>query len=613
MNNKRQISIKHSFHVIQGVVGLLLVFLVIQGTVLWRVCNQGVGATTSLVNEGLPSLRLLASLQENLAIYRLHSYELMFAQDKDRPAKVAETDAILQKNVQTLQDLGKLYPTGEGHEYIASLQASFDDYVKTMTAIRAQIDKDFAGAMKMVDQDVPVKVKQLNDAAVAVNTYCNQVADERTGLTVDGFGRVRKSVMGLGSASVGFALLAFVLVALNSTRVRRALSELADNLGQVSQSLIGSAGIVSSSSQSLAEGSSAQAASLEETSASLEEMSSMTKRNADNAQKANDLAKQARSAADKGVGDMETMNAAMAAIKSSSDDIAKIIKTIDEIAFQTNILALNAAVEAARAGEAGMGFAVVAEEVRSLAQRSAQAAKETATKIEGAISKTAQGVEISNKVALTLNEIVIKARQVDELAAEVAGASHEQTQGITQINSAVGQMDKVTQSNAANAEESAAAAQELNGQAAAMKESVVALLQLVGGGATGVTSAPRPPPRRIPNLQNVVPLRPTRTVRPGRSPPKAPPTAMGMVKFPWTVILRTFKVRRTARAANRSERGPALRDRFTVRKSAGQSNRQHPLIRRSGPGGSQDAPLPGRVKKKVAPLPGSLSTHTSPP
>ena len=494
MNNKRQISIKHSFHVIQGVVGLLLVFLVIQGTVLWRVCNQGVGATTSLVNEGLPSLRLLASLQENLAIYRLHSYELMFAQDKDRPAKIAETDAILQKNVQTLQDLGKLYPTGEGHEYIASLQASFDDYVKTMTAIRAQIDKDFAGAMKMVDQDVPVKVKQLNDAAVAVNTYCNQVADERTGLTVDGFGRVRKSVMGLGSASVGFALLAFVLVALNSTRVRRALSELADNLGQVSQSLIGSAGIVSSSSQSLAEGSSAQAASLEETSASLEEMSSMTKRNADNAQKANDLAKQARSAADKGVGDMETMNAAMAAIKSSSDDIAKIIKTIDEIAFQTNILALNAAVEAARAGEAGMGFAVVAEEVRSLAQRSAQAAKETATKIEGAISKTAQGVEISNKVALTLNEIVIKARQVDELAAEVAGASHEQTQGITQINSAVGQMDKVTQSNAANAEESAAAAQELNGQAAAMKESVVALLQLVGGGATGVTSAPAPTP-----------------------------------------------------------------------------------------------------------------------
>jgi methyl-accepting chemotaxis protein len=141
---------------------------------------------------------------------------------------------------------------------------------------------------------------------------------------------------------------------------------------------------------------------------------------------------------------------------------------------------LNAAVEAARAGEAGMGFAVVADEVRNLAQRSAQAAKETAAKIEGSITKTAQGVDISSKVALTLNEIATKARQVDELAAEVASASREQTQGITQVNTAVSQMDKVTQSNAASAEESAAAAEELNAQSETMKQSVGELLQLVG-------------------------------------------------------------------------------------------------------------------------------------
>jgi methyl-accepting chemotaxis protein len=287
-------------------------------------------------------------------------------------------------------------------------------------------------------------------------------------------------IMALGGGLVLLAVLGGFYY-LNQRSIVRPLATAIHQLEEVSGQTTASANEISSGSHSLAEGASEQAASLEETSASLEEMSSITKRNAENAGKATELAKQARTAADKGVGDMQAMSAAMDAIKVSSDDIAKIIKTIDEIAFQTNILALNAAVEAARAGEAGMGFAVVADEVRNLAQRSAQAAKETAAKIEGAISKTGQGVELSHKVAETLNEIVTKARQVDELAAEVANASHEQTQGIAQINTAVGQMDKVTQSNAASAEESAAAAQELNAQAETMKQSVANLLQLVGG------------------------------------------------------------------------------------------------------------------------------------
>ncbi|MGA2248635.1 MAG: methyl-accepting chemotaxis protein [Verrucomicrobiota bacterium] len=277
--------------------------------------------------------------------------------------------------------------------------------------------------------------------------------------------------------AVGGILLAFFIV----RSITRPIQVLALALGDGSNQVASAAAQVSAASQTLAEGSSEQASSLEETGASLEEMASMTKRNAENTRQANDLAKQARDAAEKGVGGMQIMSSAMEAIKVSSDDIAKIIKTIDEIAFQTNILALNAAVEAARAGEAGMGFAVVADEVRNLAQRCAQAAKETADKIEGAITKTGQGVDISSKVSQALNDIVTKVRQVDELVTEVANASREQTEGITQINVAVGQMDQVTQSNAASAEESAAAAEELNSQAVIVKQSVAELLQLVSG------------------------------------------------------------------------------------------------------------------------------------
>jgi methyl-accepting chemotaxis protein len=276
-------------------------------------------------------------------------------------------------------------------------------------------------------------------------------------------------------------VLAVILSFTTTRSIARLLRRVTERLAQGTEQVTVVSGQLTHTSQVLADGSSQQAASIEETGASLQELSSMTKSNAANSRNANELVRQTRVAAEKGVEHMQAMTAAMDAIKSSSDDIAKIIKTIDEIAFQTNILALNAAVEAARAGEAGLGFAVVAEEVRNLAQRSAQAAKETAAQIQGAIGKTAQGVELSGKVAQALQDIVSKARQVDELAAEVANASHEQTQGITQINTAVSQMDKVTQSNAASAEESAAAAQELNLQAAAMKEAVEDLLRLVEG------------------------------------------------------------------------------------------------------------------------------------
>jgi methyl-accepting chemotaxis protein len=210
-------------------------------------------------------------------------------------------------------------------------------------------------------------------------------------------------------------------------------------------------------------------------------MAGMTRRNAENAQSAKQLANQTRQAADLGGGDMKEMQAAMNAIQESSGEVSKIIKTIDEIAFQTNLLALNAAVEAARAGEAGLGFAVVANEVRSLAQRSVEAARETAKRISDSTSRSEQGVRISEKVARNFEEITEKARRVDTLIADIAQASQEQSQGIEQVTRAVTEMDTVTQANAATAQQTSAAAAELDAQTVGLRNVISELEAMVHG------------------------------------------------------------------------------------------------------------------------------------
>ncbi|MCX7842753.1 MAG: methyl-accepting chemotaxis protein [Clostridia bacterium] len=251
------------------------------------------------------------------------------------------------------------------------------------------------------------------------------------------------------------------------------INEVMSNINSAAEQVASGSKQVSESSMALSQGATEQASSIEELTASLEEISSQTKQNADNANQANSLAEAAKDNAVKGNLQMKEMLKAMDEINDASSSISKIIKVIDEIAFQTNILALNAAVEAARAGQHGKGFAVVAEEVRNLAARSASAAKETTAMIEGSIKKVEGGTKIANETASALNMIVEGVTKVTSIVADIATASNEQAMGIAQINQGIMQVSQVVQTNSATSEESAAASEELASQAELLKEQVM--------------------------------------------------------------------------------------------------------------------------------------------
>lgn len=288
----------------------------------------------------------------------------------------------------------------------------------------------------------------------------------------------------LRNIGIAFAVVLAVAIAiavLFSVSLSRRLLQIIESLSKDSDQVAHASQQVAQSSQAMAEGVTEQASSLEETSASLEEMASMTKQNAATIQQTNGMAHDAQTAAQQGREAMQRMSEAIDAIKSSSDETARIVKTIDEIAFQTNLLALNAAVEAARAGEAGAGFAVVAEEVRNLAQRSAEAARDTAALIDGSRHNADNGVQVSLEVGDTLAQVAERIVKMSQLLDEIAAASNEQSQGIDQINAAMAQMDQVTQSNAANSEEAAAASEQLSAQAEELNNMVDQLVAIVGG------------------------------------------------------------------------------------------------------------------------------------
>lgn len=457
-----------------------------------RVRIAAIQAQSERITEDcLPGIYLIGKIEATVARLDGHLGEHVNAADQaEKESADKELKRLAEDLDQLVVDYEKTIVESRDRELFEQLKGRLPEVRGSMSEM---LTLSNAGktqeANRLMLQKFDPATDQLNEAVRAVVEFNQKNGAEASRAINDSVSSASAGIwIGLLAAFAMGAGVSWVII----RGVSKVLGAVTATLEEGSSQVAAAASQISAASQSLAEGASEQAASLEETSSSLEEMASLTRANAEHTGKVSDLSRQAREAVETGANDMRAMADAMEHIKTSSGDISKIIKTIDEIAFQTNILALNAAVEAARAGEAGMGFAVVADEVRNLAQRSAQAAKETAGKIEAAVTKTHQGVEISHKVGLGLNEILEKVRQVDSLVAQVSSASKEQTQGIEQVNTAVSEMDKVTQSNAAHAEETASAARELESQTGTLKNAVADLLSLAGGstrsGANLVTS-----------------------------------------------------------------------------------------------------------------------------
>jgi methyl-accepting chemotaxis protein len=401
-------------------------------------------------------------------------YEATIVQDEDRKL----FDAAVKARSENSAARKKFIEFAKTH----TPEESFLEYEKTMQAPQAAYLK-----------------------AIEASTNFNKKlsVDYSTDITADVAAARLWTMGGVLIAIILGSGIAFLIV--RSTN--KVLGDAVETLTEGSAQLVSAAGQVATSAQSLSQGATEQAASLEETSASMEEMASMTRQNAENSQSAaslmNDVDAKVQGS-NQALGDMV---ASMASIQASSQQVAKIIKTIDEIAFQTNILALNAAVEAARAGEAGMGFAVVADEVRNLAQRSAQAARDTATLIEESIAKAEAGNVKVGQVSTAIAAITDSVSQVKNLVDGVSVASRQQSQGIDQVSQAIAQMEKVTQTTAATAEESAAASEELNAQAEGVTH-VVSQLELLVRSAGTVAVPPAAAARSTKSLARVLRMGP---------------------------------------------------------------------------------------------------------
>jgi methyl-accepting chemotaxis protein len=496
--------------IIGGFVALLLITLFVGGLSLRELIAMNSSVRTMATNTVPSIVTLNRIVQSNVAARRTIRQLVIDAASDTKAMETTKAAAATLASIKHEGDrLCAEYPALMSDKQERSLfEAAVSSRSELLAAAEDVLARVAAGKLDEATSILRDRLDAVDrDCTERFNTTIDHNVDGAAAQAVAARANVRKSFLAIMSAA-GLSLLVAGLLATGIVRSTiRSLRSLSDALGQSATQTATAAAALATVSGDLATGSSEQGAAVAETSASLEEMSAMIKSTADNAAQAKDLAAEARDAAEAGARTMTEMNAAMTAIEASSAEVAKIVKDIDEIAFQTNILALNAAVEAARAGEAGAGFAVVADEVRSLAQRSAAAARETAEKIEAAIASSRHGAASCDRVGTSLGEIAGKVTAADRLVAEIATAAREQSQGIKQIGVAMSQLDRVTQENAARAGQGASSASQLSSQAGVMQENVARLRSLVTARGATVAATPR-------TARSTHPARPAPVTRP---------------------------------------------------------------------------------------------------
>ncbi|MGD0299855.1 MAG: methyl-accepting chemotaxis protein [Bryobacteraceae bacterium] len=451
------------------------------GVSAWIAVSELKNELDVAANQTAKKVTLVSDMKSSVLTMRLGERGILLFSSIHGQEKVESNKKLFATSVgKVAAKIGELRPllaTDAGRELTDRVEAGVAEYV------RLQADVPRLCAEGKVQEAIQWDMDHLVKAGTDVTNTIDALLLRQQKLNEDAVARAgeiaRDSRIAIATLFV-ICLIVGGIAALVLQRSTHNLRDLAGGLETSSIEVTGASQQVAASSQQLAQGATEQAASVEETSASAHEITSIARQNSEAARKASELMVKAESIDGQVKAAIHAMTDSMAGISKSSGEISRVMRVIDEIAFQTNILALNAAVEAARAGEAGMGFAVVADEVRNLAQRSAQASKETASMIEQSVASAAEGQARLEAVTRSFDESANIRNEVKRYSDEIVVASDEQSRGIDQIAQTVQQMSGVTQNTAARAEESAAASQELSSQADALKEIVHRLYELAG-------------------------------------------------------------------------------------------------------------------------------------